>query len=461
MRGILASWLLLLPSIAVADEDPPSVDETDEVEAVAYLLKISPSGQYSVNGIPVTRASLKDLVETEDGQGGVWTVKPAPGTAKHMVLSVLDLLKREGVDNITLDEPPPPPPVSTGPAPDGATPAPTIAVAAPSPVSFIADVRFGLAAEGLGPDDGVLRHAFVLNRTAAGAQAKLGAHSKGKVLLEMVETRDGNATGISARVRDAWVDLPLTEDGAVIVRSGVQLPIFGTQAWYNDDVDGFYTVSRRFQSVTVLSGVHAPRALGVSARGKFADDRGTAALMISNTGNFQATEDNTGKDVSGRLQYELAPPVTAVVTGRYGVRNEDNSGTLTAATAALRYSSDTLDVTAEGLIGSEENVFAQNDEYAPYEGPLVGTNLAAGLTLPPPLPVLQSLRLTGRLAYYDPYAQSTNYDAWLQTSAGLIARWRTDEAMQVLGGIGYEVETPMNADLPILHRAMVETNVEF
>jgi len=319
----------------------------------------------------------------------------------------------------------------------------------------IADVRFGGSVSGLGPNKG-LEYEFSVNRAAAGARAQLGENIEAVVLLDAAESRDETSTGFVVRPRDARVTFPLIPSAQFTAQVGVQPPIFGNQSWFNDDVDGFYTVSDTFQSVSVLAGIHSVRALGVSATASFQEDRGAISAMVSNTGDYAATEDNNGKDSSVRLQYQVIDPVTVVLAGRYGPRIEDDSGSLRAADAAALIQTDTLDALVEGLIGSEDDG-TTNQEQATF----IGTNVAVGYSVPLPIDMLDTLRVAARLSYFDPSYQTTNADAWMRTGGGMLVRWSTIESTRLLSGIGYEVRIPMDATVPISHQALLETHVQF
>ena len=96
--------------------------------------------------------------------------------------------------------------------------------------------------------------------------------------------------------------------------------------------------------------------------------------MFSNTGNAGVAEENNPKDTSGRLVLQPIDPLTVVLTGRYGARGEENTGALSAGTAAVRLDVGSLDVMVEGLTGTDDEDVLDDDRT-----PFVGGNAAAGL----------------------------------------------------------------------------------
>lgn len=461
MRGMCAGWLLLASPIAMADEDPPpspeepaeSPAEIPQAAGETYSLKIKSSGQYVLNDQPISRNELRALIQSDAGRAGVWKIDQSPLAATYALSSITDLLEREGVSQVEISMVSANPPVRSA---EEASPAgPTIMVAAASPITPIADVRFGAAASGLSGDEG-LETQFVVNRAAVGAAGTLGEHITTSVLIEAVEARGESTTGFIARPRNAYIRFPLLASGQITAKIGVQQPIFGQQDWFNDDVNGFYTVSQRFQSVTVLSGVHGVRALGAAATARFQEDRGAVSVMVSNTGNVAVTEDNNGKDASARLQYTVAEPLTVALSGRTGTRDADDSGRFSAGNAALVLEYGAMDALVEGVVGVDDD--GSGAAELPTFG---GANVALAAGVPLSGELLDTLRIAGRLAYYDPSLSTDDADAWLQSNVGLTVSWKTTDKTQLLSGLGYEVYTPIDATLPINHRALVETTFQF
>ena len=281
------------------------------------------------------------------------------------------------------------------------------------------------------------------------------------MLIEAVETRgEVSSTGYSVRIRDAWVTVPLAGNGQLTATAGIQPPIFGNQSWFNDTVDGFYTVSPSFASATVLSGLHGPRELGVSATAQLQDGRGAVSAMLSNTGGT-AGQDNDGQISSLRAQYQVVEPLTVVLSGRAGARNVDNTGSVIAGDLAVRLDHDVVDVLLEGAYGTEEigiEVESTGEVLAKTFG---SANAALGLSLPLSSEQLDTIRFTGRLSYHDPSLPTVDADAWLLTGGGVMIRWAGTGEARLLSGLGYEVRTPMDASLPVNHRAMVESSLQF
>jgi hypothetical protein len=458
MRGMFAGWFLLLASpIAMADEDPPSTPEEPaepaQIASESYDLDIKSSGQYVLNGAAITRTDLRALIQSDAGRTGSWRIDKSPLAASYALSSITDLLAREGVSAVEVSTVSKNPPVVT--ELPGAPTAPTIMVTAAAPFRPIGDVRFGGAASGLGSDE-ALEVGFVVNRAAVGAAGQLGEHISTSVLLEAVENRDESSTGFLVRPRDANVSFPLVASGQLTAKVGIQAPVFGVQPWFNDDVNGFYTVSRSFQSVVILSGIHGPRVMGAAATAKFSEDRGTAAVMVSNTGNVGLAEDNNGKDISGRLQYTVADPVTIVLSGRSGTRSVDDSGRLSAGDAVIRIEYGAIDGLIEGVIGVDD------DGSGAAEVPtFIGSNIALAASVPLSSELLDSVRISGRLAFFDPSLATDDADAWLRSNVGLLVRWQTADSTRLLTGLGYDVYTPIDATLPVNHRALVETHWQF
>jgi biopolymer transport protein ExbD len=456
---MFAGWLLLGSSIALADEDPPPPQEepTQDAQTARFQLEIRSGGQYVLDGEPISRDALRDLIASDAGRAGHWSIQKSPQAASHTLSSVTDLLSRAGVTavEVTTTAPQTAPVEAPASSPVIATPAPTIMVAPATPITPIADVRFGGSATGLSGDE-ALEVGFVASRVAAGAHAMLGEHTEATILLEAAEMRGESSTGFLVRPRDAWVSFPLTPSGQLTARVGVQPALFGTQTWFNDDVDGFYTVSRSFQTVTLLSGLHNTRVMGASATARFQEDRGTVSLMLSNASDSAKAEDNNGKDTALRLQYRVVDPVTVVLSGSTGPRNVDDSGRLTAGDLAIRLDQGPLDALVEGVIGTDD------DGTGAAEVPtFLGTNVAAGVSIPLPPDMLDTVRIAARLAYFDPALSTADADAWMLTGAGVLVRWATAESTRLLSGLGYEIYTPMDATLPINHRALVETHFQF
>ncbi|MDG1480054.1 MAG: hypothetical protein P8R54_10720 [Myxococcota bacterium] len=458
----------------MAAEDLPSPqDEQTEAPAVpskvtdkTFNLTITSDGQYVLNDDAVTPVELEALIQSEAGQEGAWKINLPPSAASSALSSITALLDQEGVSAVQiatasastppLDTPPldtPPldtPPLSTLP-PAG----PTVLVAAAAPIVPIAEVRFGGSATGLTSSEELLLSA-VINRAAVGAAGTLGEHISTAVLMEAVEVRDESSTGYVVRPRDAYIRFPVISTGQVTATIGVQEPIFGQQTWFDDDADGFYTVSQRFQSVTVLSALHGVRVMGAAATARLQKDRGEVSVMMSNTGDAAVAEDNNGKDVSARLQYTLSEPVTIALSGRSGSRNIDDSGSLTAGDAAVRIKYGAISGLFEGVIGVNDDGSGDTDQ--PTFG---GTNIALTAGVPLPIELLDTLRVTGRLAFFDPNLSTRDADAWLQNNVGLTVSWQTTGTTQLLSGLGYEVYVPIDATIPISHRALVETIFQF
>lgn len=463
MRGSLAGWLLLASPIALADEDPASAVEdppsSTQDDRERYTLQVRPGDQYTLNGSPITRSELRVITQSEAGQSGIWRIEKSPRAAGYALSSITDLLRRAGITDVVVSTEELQPEVASTAA-VVVTPAPAIMVSAPpSPLSPSADVRFGGYATGLGGSE-ALSYGFQVNRAAAGAQAALGTNIDASVLLEAVETRGETDTGYSVRIRDAWVTIPLAASGQLTATAGVQPVIFGTQSMFNDAVDGFYTVSPSFASATVLSGLHGPRELGVSATALLQEGRGAVSAMLSNTGGT-AGGDNDGQISSLRAQYQVVEPVTVVLSGRAGARNVDNTGSVIAGDLAVRLSHAAVDVLLEGAYGTEEIGVEVESTGEVLEKTFGSANAAFGLSLPLSSEQLDTIRFTGRLSYHDPSLPTVDADAWLLTGGGVLIRWAGTGEARVLSGFGYDVRTPMDANLPVNHRAMFESSLLF
>ena len=484
MREMFACWILLASPIAVAAEDlPSSQDEPTEAPAAPpkvtdeiFNLTITSDGQYVLNEDAITPIALQALIQSEAGQVGPWMINLPPSAASSALSSITAVLAQEGVSAVQIaTASSSTPPLDTATL-DTATldtatldtatldtatldtlpPAgPTILVAAAAPIVPIAEVRFGGSATGLTSSEELLLSA-VINRAAVGAAGALGEHISTAVLMEAVEVRDESSTGYVVRPRDAYIRFPVISTGQVTATVGVQEPIFGQQTWFDDDADGFYTVSPRFQSVTVLSALHGVRVMGAAATARLPKERGEVSVMMSNTGDAAVAEDNNGKDVSARLQYTLSEPVTIALSGRSGARNIDDSGSLTAGDAAVRITYGAISGLFEGVVGINDDGSGGTDQ--PTFG---GTNLALTAGVPLSSALLDTLRVTGRLAFFDPNLSTRDADAWLQNNVGLTVSWQTTGTTQLLSGLGYEVYVPIDATIPISHRALAETSFQF
>ena len=128
---------------------------------------------------------------------------------------------------------------------------------------------------------------------------------------------------------------------------------------------------------------------------------------------------------------------------------------------ALRLSHSVVDVLLEGAYGSEEIGVEVESTGEVLEKTFGSANAALGLSLPLSPAQLDTIRFTGRLSYHDPSLPTVDADAWLLTGGGVMLRWSGTGEADVLSGFGYEVRTPMDANLPVNHRAMAESSFRF
>ena len=479
MRAVYPLVLALLSSIP-----PAAFAQEAEPTPATQTISIDPEGRYTLVGITISRDALRTVVR--DNSSATWIISPDEATPRLHIASVEELLQRSGVAFSVSSSPSPAPlPADTtvpppSPLPPEAIPQPGISVPPPpswvSPVGGqvrpLAEVRTGLQLSNLGDLDGPARAAVGFTRAALGAHATISPQFQTQILLNVVPLQgtstavvsleDGtqstfeiprSAEGYGIRPRDLWADLQLGEGGRFLVRAGIVPPIFSVQPWFNDDTSGFYTDAVRFQTLAVLAGLQQVRAAGVSASARLTDDV-TLSVMASNNDNFLLAEDNTGKDISGRLEARQGP-VTGVLSARYAPRGVDNVGGVTSLSAAARLDTAMLRLMAEGLYGLSDPDRSNTEGGVPF----VGLQSAATLQIPAPAaqPQIDAYRLAGRVAYFDPQAETTDADAWILLNGGarVALKPQIDGAHAQLGA-GYEVEVPINLELAIVHRALLE-----
>lgn len=79
-------------------------EPAEQGQAGAALVRIAADGAIDVNGEPVSRAALAERVGTwsVSEQPRRYLVQPAPGVTTQQAVSVLDLLKSSGAENVSL-----------------------------------------------------------------------------------------------------------------------------------------------------------------------------------------------------------------------------------------------------------------------------------------------------------------------------------------------------------------------
>jgi hypothetical protein len=134
--------------------------------------------------------------------------------------------------------------------------------------------------------------------------------------------------------------------------------------------------------------------------------------------------------------------------------------------AAVEWEGEQVRVLGEYLGGNAAPGYGPLIQYgaAGVEGAAVafiGGQAAAEARLPLPAASMGALVLSGRWGYFDPQAETTDADAWLLLDLGLGLSLPVDAGGDVLPGLAYEMEMPMDATLPIEHRLGLATTWTF
>jgi biopolymer transport protein ExbD len=478
MRAPLMTVLLAFTSLPALAQEDASVEQVSSPPAVSRTIGITASGRYLLDGEPISRDALKAAVSAMPPETPL-TVRSDPAGPRYATSSVLELLQRAGLTDISMSmsmAAPTPPPTPEPEATSTSTSTPSLEstpaiIGGESWVRPVAEVRFGLHVTQLGPDDGPMAAAFRLFRGAFGAEADLSARLTARVVGNITEARteesypvvaEGTETGgtvtvpvstegFTIRPRDAWLRASLDRAGRYRLTTGIQPPVFGIHPWLNDQTGGFYTSSPRFQSVAILAGLYEVRAMGARLDADLGQVA-TISAMVSNADDFLQAEENTGKDTSARLELRPAEPVTVVLSGRYGLTGPENVGTRALVSTAARYDGERFRVMGDVLYGFDEADAADEST----RQTLLGLQGAAAAIIPSTIDALESYQLIGRAGFFDPNLALDDATSWMQYNlAGRVA-WDTLGASVAQLGLGYEIYIPTSLDEPISHRALAE-----
>lgn len=463
-----------LPLRALAQE-PPGDGSMLPAAAPSRSIGITPSGRYLLDGEAVSRNDLKAAVAAMPGNTSV-TIQADPAAPRYATNSVLELLQREGITDVNLSMRAAEPEPAAEPAAAEPAAATSCGPAAPAWARPVGELRFGLHFTGLSSDDGPMDNSFRLLRGVFGVQADLGDRVTGRIAGNLLESRgdveytvtDGagvsvgtvsvpsSTEGFIIRARDAWLLTRLDDAGKYRVQTGIQVPIFGIQPWFNDQRGGFYTSSPSFQSVGVLGGLYGVRVMGVRGDAEIGDIA-TVSLMASNADNFLVAEENTGKDASARAELRPSESTTLVVSGRYGFQGEENIGTRALVSVAGRYDSEVVRVMGDVIYGFDE-ADATDPE---TRSTLLGAQGAAAATIPATVPGLQSYILVGRVGFFDPDLEVDDATSWMQYNAAARVGWDTRQEAAAQTGLGVEVYVPVSLEEPVTTRVLAEVLWDF
>ena len=137
---MLTHTLLLMSLLSVSAQEMPTGSAPSVSAAQACTIDITGTGIYLLNRTELSRGELKTAVAELPSDTAI-TLRTAPETPRYMTNSVLELLERSGLSQISmqlgtlqLEEPP-------AAEPAAAPAAPAAAAAAPSPYRVIGEGR--------------------------------------------------------------------------------------------------------------------------------------------------------------------------------------------------------------------------------------------------------------------------------------------------------------------------------
>jgi hypothetical protein len=326
---------------------------------------------------------------------------------------------------------------------------------AAEPVVPVLESRFGLAGSGPGSstsseseDDPGL--AFVSPRNLFGVEFEAHPNIHGQFLVNLVpmpDPMDEGAGNPPAHIWDAYIDADILSDAQLTIRSGVQPSNFGSSEYFSNASSPYLLVGPHREDIAVIAGLNHSRDLGVRAMGEVADGRASWDVMVLNGAGHLAPEDNTPKDISGRLGTAIGEHISLTGSGQRHVDGEEGERVDWSWSTMAEWRSDNLRLMAEyigGRIGPESTEV------------LVGAQSAVAWDLHPSDGLVERWSLTGRWGHFDPHAKTQDADAWMLFDGCVQQWWDSDSSAQVMSGLGYGVFMPMDLTAPVEHSAVIE-----